>query len=94
MPEALSNYLLRLGWSHGDEEIIDTDHAIAWFDLDNVGRSAAQFDMSRLESLNAHYLREADDSRLCDWIWPRIGADIPKRRVLALANVAKLAGAA
>src|SRR3954469_7711503 len=48
LPEALRNYLLRLGWAHGDEEIIPTEQAIAWFDLDAVGRSAARFDFAKL----------------------------------------------
>ena len=65
LPAALRNYLLRLGWSHGDEEIIDTDQAIAWFDLDGVGKSAARFDIPRLESLNSHYIRAMDEGDLC-----------------------------
>jgi glutamyl-tRNA synthetase len=72
LPEALRNYLLRLGWSHGDDEIISTDEAIAWFDLGGVGRSAARFDFDKLVSLNAHYLREADDDRLVNLVAKRI----------------------
>ncbi|WP_309660781.1 glutamate--tRNA ligase [Sphingomonas sp.] len=64
LPEALFNYLLRLGWGHGDDEIISKDQAIAWFDLDHVGKSPSRFDMKKLESLNAHYIREADNERL------------------------------
>ncbi|MEM7225855.1 MAG: glutamate--tRNA ligase [Pseudomonadota bacterium] len=64
LPEALNNYLLRLGWSHGDEEIISRDQAVQWFDLDAVGRGAARFDFAKLENLNGHYIREADDERL------------------------------
>jgi glutamyl-tRNA synthetase len=64
LPEALRNYLLRLGWSHGDEEIISTKQAIEWFDLGAVGRSPSRFDFAKLDNLNAHYLREADDSAL------------------------------
>ncbi len=64
LPEAMCNYLLRLGWSHGDDEIISREQAIQWFDLDGVGRSPSRFDMSRLTSINAHYLRRADDRRL------------------------------
>lgn len=64
LPEALCNYLLRLGWSHGDDEIIDRDQAIAWFDLAAVGRSPARFDFAKLDHLNAHYLRRADPERL------------------------------
>lgn len=72
LPEAMRNYLLRLGWSHGDEEIIDTDQAVAWFDLDAVGRSAARFDFAKLTNLNGHYLRRADDHRLADLVAPRL----------------------
>lgn len=72
LPEAMRNYLLRLGWAHGDEEIISTEQAIAWFDLPQVGRSAARFDFAKLENLNAHYLREADDDRLVDLVGPRL----------------------
>lgn len=57
LPEAMRNYLLRLGWSHGDDEIISTEQAIEWFGLENVGRGAARFDFDKLDSLNAHYLR-------------------------------------
>lgn len=64
LPEALRNYLLRLGWSHGDDEIITSAQAIEWFDLGGVGRSPARFDMAKLESLNAHYLREAPAEEL------------------------------
>ena len=74
LPEAMRNYLLRLGWSHGDDEIIPTAQAIAWFDLEHVGRSAARFDMDKLLSLNGHYIREADDERLVELILPRLFA--------------------
>ncbi len=74
LPEAMRNYLLRLGWSHGDEEIIPTAKAVEWFDLGQVGRSAARFDMDKLTSLNAHWLREADDARLLGLIEPALAA--------------------
>jgi glutamyl-tRNA synthetase len=64
LPEAIRNYLLRLGWSHGDDEIISTQQAIEWFDLAGVGRSPSRFDFAKLDNLNAHYLREADDAAL------------------------------
>ena len=64
VPEALRNYLVRLGWSHGDDEIISTDQMIAWFGLDAIGRSPARFDFAKLENLNGHYLRHMDDARL------------------------------
>jgi glutamyl-tRNA synthetase len=65
---ALCNYLLRLGWSHGDEEIISRDQAIEWFELDGAGRAPARFDPARLESLNAHYLRITPVNVLTDLI--------------------------
>ena len=64
LPEALCNYLLRLGWGHGDAEIIPRDQAIALFDLDGVGRAASRMDYAKLTHLNGIYLRAADDSRL------------------------------
>jgi glutamyl-tRNA synthetase len=74
LPEAMRNYLSRLGWSHGDDEIISTAQAIAWFDLDAVGRGAARFDLARLTSLNAHYLRQTDDAALAQMVAPRLEA--------------------
>ncbi len=64
LPQALRNYLARLGWSHGDDEIMSDDDMIAWFDLDGIGRAAARFDSAKLESFNAHYLRGMDDTAL------------------------------
>ena len=77
LPEAVGNYLLRLGWGHGDDEIISREQAIDWFDLDHVGKSPSRFDFKKLENLNGHYMREADDGRLADLILPRLtaGAD-------------------
>ncbi|MCZ6510455.1 MAG: glutamate--tRNA ligase [Alphaproteobacteria bacterium] len=70
LPSAMRNYLLRLGWSHGDDEIISTEQAIEWFDLSSVGRSPARFDMEKLTSLNGHYIRESDDGDLVDGVLP------------------------
>jgi glutamyl-tRNA synthetase len=64
LPEALFNYLLRLGWGHGDDEFIARDQAVAWFDIAHVGKSPSRFDLAKLQNLNGHYLREADDARL------------------------------
>lgn len=64
LPAALRNYLVRLGWSHGDQEIFSTEEMIAAFDLASVGRAAARFDFAKLESLNGHYIRHADDQSL------------------------------
>jgi glutamyl-tRNA synthetase len=72
LPEAVNNYLLRLGWGHGDEEIISRNQAIQWFDLSGVGRSPSRFDQKKLENLNGHYLREADDARLAGLVAPRV----------------------
>jgi len=66
LPEAVRNYLARLGWSHGDDEIFSTEQALEWFDLDHIGRSPSRFDFVKLENTNGHYIREADDTRLAD----------------------------
>ncbi len=78
LPEALRNYLLRLGWSHGDDEIITTDQAILWFDLGGIGRAPAQFDFAKLDSINAHYIREADDARLVGLVAERLEAEFAR----------------
>jgi len=70
LPAALRNYLLRLGWGHGDDEIISTAQAIEWFDLPDVGRSASRFDMAKLTNLNAIYLRETPDTELLPLVLP------------------------
>ena len=66
LPEAMCNYMLRLGWSHGDDEIISREQAIEWFDLDGVGQAPARFDIAKLDSLNAHYLREIPETDLLE----------------------------
>lgn len=75
LPEALFNYLLRLGWGHGDREEITREEAIALFDLDGVGKSPSRFDLKKLQNLNGHYIREADDARLAGLVARRIGAE-------------------
>jgi glutamyl-tRNA synthetase len=64
LPAALRNYLVRLGWSHGDQEIFSTQEMIDAFNLSGIGRSAARFDFAKLENLNGHYIRHADDQSL------------------------------
>jgi glutamyl-tRNA synthetase len=102
LPDALRNYLLRLGWGHGDDEIISTEQAVSWFDLDGVGRSAARFDFAKLTNLNAHYMRHAEDHTLCELIMPLIteklegrlaegAADRIKKGMLDLKERAKTA---
>jgi glutamyl-tRNA synthetase len=76
LPAALRNYLLRLGWGHGDDEIISTEQAIEWFDLSGVGRSAARFDLAKLTNLNAHYLRETPDAELLAMVLPQLEAKL------------------
>ena len=66
LPEALRNYLARLSWSHGDDEIMSTEQMVEWFDIDGIGKSAARFDFAKLENLNAHYIRGMADDRLLE----------------------------
>jgi glutamyl-tRNA synthetase len=75
LPEAMRNYLARLGWSHGDEEIFTTDQMIEWFGLDAVGKSPARFDMEKLRSLNGTYIQQATDARLIELIKPALGSE-------------------
>lgn len=70
LPEALRNYLLRLGWGHGDDEIISTEQAVSWFNLEGIGRSPSRMDYAKLDNLNGHYVRQADDARLVALIAP------------------------
>nr|WP_295371552.1 glutamate--tRNA ligase [uncultured Sphingosinicella sp.] len=91
LPEALGNYLLRLGWGHGDEEIISREDATRWFDLDGVGRSPSRFDTKKLENLNGHYIREASDGRLAGLTAPRIETMLG--RMLSNEEIALLARA-
>ena len=64
LPAALRNYLARLGWSHGDDEIFSTSQLVEWFELGNIGKSPARFDFAKLENLNGHYIRHMDDAEL------------------------------
>jgi glutamyl-tRNA synthetase len=73
LPEALVNYLLRLGWGHGDQEEFTREEAIAAFSLDGVGKSPARFDMKKLLNMNGHYIRAADNPRLAELIASKIG---------------------
>jgi len=77
LPETVINYLLRLGWGHGDREIISRDEAVALFDLDGVGKSPSRFDTKKLLNLNAHYIREADPARLAELVAPRLAKIAP-----------------
>ncbi len=90
LPEAVVNYLLRLGWGHGDDEIISRDAAVAWFDIGDVGRSASRFDQAKLQNLNAHYLREADDARLAALVAPRLTGTVDLDLLIRAMPVLKL----
>ena len=76
LPVALRNYLVRLGWSHGDQEFFSTEEMVAAFDLDGIGRSPARFDFAKLEHINGHYMRTSSDESLVtdlERILPEIG---------------------
>lgn len=75
LPEALLNYLARLGWSHGDEEIFSREQLIEWFDLSSISRSPAKFNPEKLHWINQQYLKEADNTRLAELIIPFLEKD-------------------
>jgi glutamyl-tRNA synthetase len=75
LPEALFNYLLRLGWGHGDREEFTPAEAVEVFDLDGIGKSPSRFDLKKLHNLNGHYIRAADDARLATLVASRIGPE-------------------
>jgi glutamyl-tRNA synthetase len=64
LPEAMRNYLLRLGWSHGDSELISDEQAIEWFSLEKVGKSPSRFDFAKLNHINKHYIKEKNEQQL------------------------------
>ena len=68
LPDAIFNYLLRLGWSHGDDEIISREQAIEWFNLNHLSSSPARFDIEKLKSVNAHYMRTMDEKKLAQLV--------------------------
>ena len=82
LPEALVNYLARLGWSHGDAELFSLRQLVEWFDLGHVSRSPARFDAEKLSWLNQQYLKQADDARLAALLPARAGP--PAEKVVAL----------
>ena len=92
LPETMRNYLLRLGWSHGDDEIIPTAQAIAWFNLDSIGKSAARMDYKKLDNLNGHYIRETANDVLVAEITAFLAREIPPR-ILSLTARQRLESA-
>ena len=74
LPEAMINYLARLGWSHGNDELFSRPQLIEWFDPKHLSKSAAQWDPKKLNWVNAHYLKHSDDATLAQAVAPRIRA--------------------
>src|SRR5210317_1888617 len=91
LPDAMFNYLLRLGWSHGDTEFFSRAQAVDWFSLDQVGKSPARFDLGKLRGVNAHYLQQLDAASLYDLILPHVTSTSQhaKDRVIALLPLFK-----
>ena len=87
LAEAVCNYLLRLGWSHGNEEVIPAERAICWFDLPAVGRSPARFDPKKLMALNQHYIRSADDHRLAELSSRHVAANLGRELAAGERNL-------
>jgi len=84
LPEAMRNYLARLGWSHGDDEIFDDAQAMAWFDIKDINKAPARLDFAKLGSVNAHWIRACDEARLTDLMAMRLDiADDARRMVLS-----------
>jgi glutamyl-tRNA synthetase len=86
LPEAMRNYLLRLGWSHGDDEFISTAQAIEWFNLENIGKSPARFDFKKLDNLNGQYIRSMNDATLADEVADFLAREEPPRHLDARAK--------
>jgi glutamyl-tRNA synthetase len=87
LPEAMLNYLARLGWSHGDEELFSREQLVTWFDGSHLSKSPAQWDAAKLAWVNAHYLKALPDDRLADLVTAQL-----KRRGIAAAGVARVVG--
>jgi len=84
LPQALRNYLLRLGWSHGDDEIISDENAIKWFNIEKVGKSPARFDFAKLNNLNKYYIKESSEEKLLELISDKLGkiSDTSQARII------------
>lgn len=90
LPEALNNYLLRLGWSHGDSEIISNSQAIEWFTIEGLGKSPARLDFAKMKHLNAHYLRQYNNMELAEIIYnalPKLSDKSKNNIYLALDSI-------
>ena len=71
LPEAMINYLARLGWSHGDDELFSREQLVSWFDTRHLSKSASQWDPKKLNWVNAHYIKQMDDAELAERVAPR-----------------------
>ena len=86
LPEGMNNYLARLGWSHGDDELFSTEQMVAWFDGSHLSKSPAQWDPAKLLWVNAHHIKQADDARLARLVSAQLrkrGLDVPVDELLA-----------
>jgi len=92
LPETMRNYLLRLGWSHGDDEIISTQQAIQWFNFESIGKSAARMDYKKLDNLNGHYIRATADATLAAEVTAFLSRETPPR-VLSMTARSRLGAA-
>jgi glutamyl-tRNA synthetase len=92
LPETMRNYLLRLGWSHGDDEIISTEQAVAWFNFESIGKSAARMDYKKLDNLNGHYIRESSHAVLVADVTAFLAGLTPPR-ILPVTACARLEAA-
>ena len=86
LPEAVCNCLLRLGWSHGDDEMISRKQAIEWFTTDNLGKSASRLDFAKLANLNQHYMKESDNERLFEDLLEIIENDVSEEKKIRLLS--------
>src|SRR5690606_6539356 len=74
LPEAMVNYLARLGWSHGDDELFSREQLVSWFDTKHLSKSASQWDPKKLNWVNAHYIKQMDNAELAERVAPRVAA--------------------
>lgn len=83
LPQALCNYLLRLGWSHGDDEFITKDQAIKWFDIEHLGKSPSRIDFDKMKSMNTHYMQGLSTEQLIDFIPPELLSEKSRSNIIA-----------
>lgn len=94
LPEAVANYLLRLGWSHGDDELFTKEQAAQWFELKDINAGPSRLDLKKLEHVNSHYMRLADDARLADEVLSRVGSADATHKQRLIAGMHDLKGRA